>query len=83
VRQVCHFNLDRDWPTETVRDALNAHLRPHPIAILDAAIVGDVAHGIGEADIGRVVNHAMVRPLDRRGGKPFPEFRGRSQSGQR
>jgi tRNA pseudouridine38-40 synthase len=32
--QVAHIDLARDWPTDTVRDALNAHLRPHPIAVL-------------------------------------------------
>ena len=31
----------RSWDTETVRDAINAHLRPHPIAVLSAEIVAD------------------------------------------
>ncbi|HET9717551.1 MAG TPA: tRNA pseudouridine(38-40) synthase TruA [Pseudolabrys sp.] len=34
--QVAHVDLTKDWDTDTVRDALNAHLRPHPIAILAA-----------------------------------------------
>jgi tRNA pseudouridine38-40 synthase len=34
--QVAHVDLAKDWDTDTVRDALNAHLRPHPIAILSA-----------------------------------------------
>src|SRR6202163_1872024 len=34
--QVAHVDLAKDWPTDTVRDALNAHLRPHPVAILSA-----------------------------------------------
>ena len=34
--QVAHVDLARDWPTDTVRDAINAHARPHPIAILEA-----------------------------------------------
>ena len=34
--QVAHVDLARDWDTDTVRDALNAHLRPHPVAILSA-----------------------------------------------
>ena len=33
--QVAHFDLEKDWPCDTVRDALNAHLRPQPIAVLD------------------------------------------------
>src|SRR5258707_10858011 len=34
--QVAHIDLAKDWDTNTVRDALNAHLRPHPVAILSA-----------------------------------------------
>jgi tRNA pseudouridine38-40 synthase len=34
--QVAHIDLAKDWPTDTVRDAINAHARPHPIAVLDA-----------------------------------------------
>jgi tRNA pseudouridine38-40 synthase len=32
--QVAHIDLSRQWGPETVRDALNAHLRPHPVAVL-------------------------------------------------
>jgi tRNA pseudouridine38-40 synthase len=33
--QVAHVDLGKNWDTDTVRDALNAHLRPHPVAILN------------------------------------------------
>ncbi|VAW12446.1 tRNA pseudouridine(38-40) synthase [hydrothermal vent metagenome] len=39
--QVAHIDLDRDWPAETVRQALNFHLKPDPIAILAAKRVDD------------------------------------------
>jgi len=39
--QVAHVDLAKDWDTDTVRDALNAHLRPHPVAILAAERVAD------------------------------------------
>ncbi len=39
--QVAHIDLARDWETDTVRDALNAHLRPHPVAVISAERVGD------------------------------------------
>jgi len=39
--QVAHVDLGRDWDTDTVRDALNAHLRPHPVAVLTAEQVPD------------------------------------------
>ncbi|MGE3067136.1 MAG: tRNA pseudouridine(38-40) synthase TruA [Hyphomicrobiaceae bacterium] len=39
--QVAHFDLARDWPADTVREAVNFHLKPDPIAVLDCAVVGD------------------------------------------
>jgi len=39
--QVAHVELNKDWDTDTIRDALNAHLRPHPIAVLSAERVAD------------------------------------------
>jgi tRNA pseudouridine38-40 synthase len=39
--QVAHFDLARERTTDTIRDALNAHLRPHPVAILSAERVAD------------------------------------------
>ena len=39
--QVAHLDLARDWDIDTVRDAMNFHLRPHPIAVLSAEIVPD------------------------------------------
>jgi len=41
LAQVAHFDASRDWEPDTVRDALNAHLRPHPVAVLSAERVGD------------------------------------------
>ncbi len=34
--QVAHIDLFKEWTEDTVRDALNAHLRPHPVAIIAA-----------------------------------------------
>ena len=39
--QVAHVDLTKTWDTDTVRDALNAHLRPQPIAVLAAEMVAD------------------------------------------
>jgi tRNA pseudouridine38-40 synthase len=39
--QVAHVDLKKDWPPHTVRDALNFHLQPDPIAVLDVAVVPD------------------------------------------
>ena len=39
--QVAHFDLAKTMEARTVREALNAHLRPHPIAVLAADQVPD------------------------------------------
>jgi len=42
--QVAHIDLQKDWPAETVRNALNAHLRPEPIVILEADVAPEGWH---------------------------------------
>lgn len=32
--QVIHFDLAKAWPADTVRNAMNAHLRPQPVAVI-------------------------------------------------
>jgi tRNA pseudouridine38-40 synthase len=39
--QVAHFDLARAWPEHTVRAAVNFHLKPDPISVLDCAIAAD------------------------------------------
>lgn len=42
--QVAHLDLDKALSADTVRDGLNAHLRPHPIAVLAAEAARDDFH---------------------------------------
>ncbi|PZR00576.1 MAG: tRNA pseudouridine(38-40) synthase TruA [Cereibacter sphaeroides] len=42
--QVAHVDLARDWDSFRLTEALNAHLRPAPVAILAAARVADDFH---------------------------------------
>lgn len=42
--QVAHVDLVKDLPTDTVRDAINFHLRPAPVAVLEAERVADDFH---------------------------------------
>ncbi len=44
VGQVAHFDLERDKDEDTVRDALNFHLKPEPIAVREAAVAPDDFH---------------------------------------
>jgi tRNA pseudouridine38-40 synthase len=39
--QVAHVDLDKEWRVDRLRDGMNAHLRPHPVAVLSAEKVED------------------------------------------
>ncbi|HQF30403.1 MAG TPA: tRNA pseudouridine(38-40) synthase TruA [Hyphomicrobiales bacterium] len=60
--QVAHIDLSRHWKTDTIRDAVNAHLRPAPVAILAAERVGDDF----DARFSAKRRHYLYRILDRR-----------------
>jgi tRNA pseudouridine38-40 synthase len=42
--QVIHIDLQKNWKPEVVVNALNAHLVPEPIAVLDARVVDEDWH---------------------------------------
>ena len=42
--QVAHFNLKKEFKIDNIRDGLNQHLRPQPIAILYAELVDENFH---------------------------------------
>ena len=42
--QVCHFDLTKDTDARTVRDAVNFHVKPHPVSVLIAELVDDEFH---------------------------------------
>jgi tRNA pseudouridine38-40 synthase len=60
--QVCHVDLQKDWDVDTVRDAINAHLRPHPVAILAAERVGESF----DARFSAIKRHYLYRIINRR-----------------
>ncbi len=39
--QAAHIDLGKDWVPDKVRDAMNAHLRPLPVSVLEAELVSD------------------------------------------
>lgn len=41
LHQVAHFDLIKDWEPGRVRDAMNFHLRPNPVAVLECNVVPD------------------------------------------
>ncbi len=42
--QMAHFDLEKTFAADSVRDALNYHLRPAPIAVIEAAIAAPEFH---------------------------------------
>jgi tRNA pseudouridine38-40 synthase len=42
--QAAHFDLAKDFPPDTVRDALNHYLRPQPVAVLTAEVAAEDFH---------------------------------------
>jgi tRNA pseudouridine38-40 synthase len=60
--QVGHVDLAKEWDEDTVRDALNAHLRPHPVAILNAERVDDSF----DARFSAIRRHYLYRIVNRR-----------------
>ena len=57
--QVAHVDLARDWPAATVRNAVNQHLRPQPIALVDVAAVPDAFHARFDA-VERLYHYRIV-----------------------
>jgi tRNA pseudouridine38-40 synthase len=66
--QVCHFDLERSRTADTVRDAINAHLRPQPVAILMAEEAPEEFHARlsakGRVYLYRIVNRRAPLALD-------------------
>jgi tRNA pseudouridine38-40 synthase len=67
--QVAHLDLAKEWDTDTVRDAVNFHLRPRPIAVLAAEIVSNEFDARFSARrrryLYRIVNRRADLALDR------------------
>jgi len=69
--QVVHFDLSRDWDPFRVSEALNHHLRPHPIVILACAAAG----GDFEARFSATARHYLYRISNRRARPALEENR--------
>ena len=60
--QVGHVDLAKEWDEDTVRDAVNAHLRPHPVAIINAEWVDNSF----DARFSAIRRHYLYRIANRR-----------------
>jgi tRNA pseudouridine38-40 synthase len=60
--QVAHIDLAKLWEPDTVRDAVTAHLRPHPVVVLSAEQVPDTF----DARFSATQRHYLYRIVNRR-----------------
>lgn len=67
--QTVHVDLARDWPERTVMNAMNAHMIPEPVAVLDCRKVSDDWHArfsaTGRGYLYRILNRPAPPALDR------------------
>jgi tRNA pseudouridine38-40 synthase len=57
LAQVAHCDIAKPFPPGRLRDALNAHIRPHPVAVLSAEIVPETF----EARFSAIKRHYLYR----------------------
>lgn len=60
--QVIHVDLVKEWKPEVVLNAINAHLVPEPIAVLDAVVVDEEWHARFSAKERRYQYRILNRP---------------------
>ena len=60
--QVVHVDLAKDWRLDRLRDGLNAHMRPHPVAVVQADRVADDF----DARHSAIARHYLYRIVNRR-----------------
>ncbi|HLY80879.1 MAG TPA: tRNA pseudouridine(38-40) synthase TruA [Caulobacteraceae bacterium] len=69
LQQVVHVDLEREWKPEVVRDALNAHLVPEPIAVIAASLAPPDFHARfsakGRRYLYRIVNRMAPPTLEK------------------
>ena len=60
--QVIHIDLDRDWTADKLRDALNFHLKPAPVAAIEV----EIAAPEFDSRFSAKARHYLYRIIDRR-----------------
>jgi len=69
LHQVAHIDLEREWKPAVVRDAVNAHLVPEPIAVTAASLAPDGFHARFSAKsrryVYRILNRAAPPSLEK------------------
>ena len=60
--QVVHIDLEKDWPAQTVRNALNAHLVDEAVVVLEAEVAPEGWHARFSATERRYLYRILNRP---------------------
>ena len=60
--QVVHVDLEKDWPAQTVRNALNAHLVDEAVVVLEAEVAPEGWHARFSATERRYLYRILNRP---------------------
>jgi tRNA pseudouridine38-40 synthase len=69
--QVAHVDLVRDWNANRIREALNYHLKPDPVAV----VLAEQVDGAFEARFSALARHYEYRILNRRARPALEEHR--------
>ena len=60
--QVAHVDMAREWRVDRLRDGLNAHMRPHPVAV----VLAEAAADDFDARHSATARHYLYRIINRR-----------------
>jgi tRNA pseudouridine38-40 synthase len=71
VGQVAHFDLVKEFPADTIRDALNHFLRPEPVSVVEAKLAAPDFH----ARFAATQRHYLYRILCRRAPPSLKKWR--------
>jgi tRNA pseudouridine38-40 synthase len=61
MAQVAHCDLEREWTPFRLSEALNYHMKPHPVAIVDCVQVDETFHARFSAQERRYLFRILVR----------------------
>ena len=62
--QIAHVDLEKEWPLHTIREAVNAYLRPHAIVLLSVEKVPDTFHARFSATQRHYIYRLIRRPAE-------------------
>lgn len=69
LAQIAHFDLDKNFSANKIREAMNAHVRPHPVAVLAVDEISEDFHARFSATersyVYKILNRRAPASIDR------------------